>query len=162
MTDPQIKIPPGFDLAKEMEKLHPIVLDVCLHLTEDGDVEPEGIEGLKKGLLELKDSEGFIVAVEELLRTCYQWDTFPIGVDGECTYQPAAKAVLAVLNSAEIQRVYHEAGTEMAHEHGEERAKLGNKFAEFKDQDAPKAPKVGEEKPEGAVDLNALKFPKRL
>jgi hypothetical protein len=76
MTDPQIKIPPDFDLVKEMEKLHPIVLDVCLHLTEDGDVEEEGIAGLKKALLELKGTEEFVQAVEELLKTCYMWDTF--------------------------------------------------------------------------------------
>jgi len=162
MTDPQIKIPPDFDLVKEMEKLHPIVLDVCLHLTEDGDVEEEGIAGLRKALLELKGKEEFVQAVEELLKTCYMWDTFPIGVDGTCTYQPAAKKVLAVLNSHEMLEIAHDAGAKMAHAHGEERAKLGNKFAEFKDQEAPKAPKVGEEKPEGSVDLNALKFPKRL
>ena len=126
-------------------------------------IYPEGLEELRSDLDKLKGTIEFATVVEELLRTCYYWDTFPYSIDGTCTYKPAAKSVLAVLNASEMRQAYHDAGTKMAHEHGEERAKLGSKFSDFADDpEAPKAPKVGEEKPEGSVDLNALKFPKRL
>ena len=41
--------------------------------------------------------------------------------------------------------------------------RIAEKFGNFAGLDTQKrAPKVGEQKPEGAVDLNALNFPKRL
>jgi hypothetical protein len=154
-------------IIKEMEKFHPLVLEVCVNLQEDGDVSDEGIQKLKKGLAELGGTPEFVEAVEELLRACWQWDTLPIQVDPTKDaypfYQKAARKVLAVLNSSEMKQLHHQGSASMTQEHGEKRAKLGSKFSEFKDDpEGPKAPKVGEEKPEGAIDLNALKFPKRL
>src|SRR5688572_13988718 len=154
-------------IIKEMEKFHPLVLEVCVHIQEDGDVADEGIENLKKGLAELGGTPEYVAAVEELLRACHQWDTLLISdgtdQDAQPFYKKTARKVLAVLNAPDMLQQYHRGGANLAHEHAEKRAKLGNKFAEFKDdQESPKAPKVGEEKPEGAIDLNALKFPKRL
>jgi hypothetical protein len=154
--------PPSFqELEREMQKLHPLVREVCLNLTAEGGVSADGVAKLKAGLDALKGQPSFFQTVDELLRCCYYWDNV-VADSGKIEFKPAAAAVLGVLNQPDMIQAYHDAGGQVAHEHAEAHAERGKDFAQFADKEGGKAPQVGEKAPAGAVKLDKFNYPRKL
>jgi hypothetical protein len=150
----EIKLKPGVDLEEELEKLHPLLKALLFHLKEDGDVAQEGIDELNKGLHDLKsDPSEFAKAFDELTECSSSWSTLAV-VHGKPYYQKAGKKLLAFLRTPEMMQAYGDAKAK--------EAEAGRNFQQFADKEGPKAPKVGEEAPEGSVKLDKFNYPRKL
>ena len=157
MTDTP-RPPSNSDLQALFDGLNPIVALTCALVTENADLTDEGVQQVKAALEGVKATPTtFVEAIDALQESCSLWDTTPDALGNK--YNAVARRIRDLLSEAAMAQFYKEHVTD---ESVEKRAKIGAKFAEFADKETAKAPKEGEAKPEGAVDLNALNFPKRL
>jgi hypothetical protein len=148
------------DMPDDVAKLHGIAFALAKELKPgEGGEEfapfPEEVLGpVAQYLLELTEEE----EADELVHACHTLAAFAIGQ--KPSSPTMAAQVLELLELANVQEALKKFSVSADPEKVKQ---MAEKFGNFAGTDSQKkAPKVGEEKPEGAVDLNALNFPKRL
>lgn len=143
----------------DIQNVHPLPGALVLMIEERGweDVTLTGeeLEELRAGLEELYGQEELRQAVRGLLNlgAHLQENGSPTGSQ-QLLDLLAEQPLLDALDALNAER--HE-------QRSEEVAKTSEAFGQFAGQKAEKkAPQVGEKKPDGALNLDQLKFPKRL
>jgi len=150
------------DPPVEVENLHPIVLLLAekVEASEDGKFLPlseELLEDLAEGVLEYVDDEDPKV---ELLHIAQSLTAYANTLRTDHEAGDLADQILMVVTQEAVINNLHKLSVSSDPEKVRE---IASNFGEFTgDKKELKAPKVGEAKPEGSVDLNALNFPKRL
>src|SRR6185295_19023867 len=135
---------------KEAE-LHPIV-DLTASLMTAGDEPCELTDPAKQQLTEalekLAGTPELKPACGDLLRMAYWLDT-------EAGAPKAAQAIVEILETMVP------ALDAWFAEHDPDLADTKQKFDRFRDEEGPKAPRVGETAPEGSIKLGSLDYKKR-
>lgn len=144
---------------EDIDRIHPLVGAALIVVDERGAEDlafDEGeMAGLREGLEEIYGTEGLRLAVRGLLN---------LGAHlHETNAGPASKQLLDMLAEAPLIAALDGINATRHETSSEEVAKTSQAFDAFADQKNEKvAPKVGEEKPDGALSIDQLKFPKRL
>ncbi|MBK6684165.1 MAG: hypothetical protein IPG45_06810 [Deltaproteobacteria bacterium] len=141
---------------EQLGQLHPIALAIVLRCDEHGQdpklsLEPEEVVALRESLEAIYGTEELRHAVKNLLALG--------GVLGQQGCPAISTQILDLLAEEKLLTALDEINDirERAAEQN------SSQFSEFTGKQAPKqAPKPGEQRPEGTLTLDGLKFPKRL
>ncbi len=160
MTEQQNDPNAGEEIPEEVQQLHLCALMLAQHLVpgegeEFKPFEPEFIDSLDEWLQELAVQHD---GAEEFIHAVHTIGAFGAG-NSETSPRMHAQlqALLERTTIANAIKKWHVSADP------EEVKAIADRFGNFSGADSQKkAPGVGEEKPDGALDLNQLNFPKRL
>lgn len=150
------------EMPEEVADLHGVAVFLVAHL-EESEEEGEAFKPLAKEVLDevdayLKELAEKDDGTEELMHAVQTLGGFVVGNRPDSPKM--VEQVKALLDRPHVV----EAVKKWSVSADPEQVKaIADRFGDFAGVKADKtAPKVGDEKPEGAIDLNALNFPKRL
>ncbi len=144
------------DIPADVESVHPFVTMLFAGLERGGEERyafPLDLANqVYSGLIEFEGEAELTMIIEQMLGLA-------IMMQQEFESPTVAAQIFAILEDDKVQNITRDIKA-LADPNLDE---LGNRFGSFAGNEIAKtAPKVGDEKPEGALSLDELNFPKRM